>query len=596
MEKKIKSIDELPQGYNLFIEENKNSPIYSQGKLNKGILFYNKINNSSNSNDGDNFFVLTLDTLKSDAVISVITKFKNFYDVTYGKKIKIIQTSATSDLINEIILRHENNEVLKNTSDDGNDLQNQNDVNEKILLKSKQLKASDIHIEKRQDKTLLRMRINGEIVVIDKFSAQKGSNYASIIYQSYTANGNGEADVTFDDKKNQTGLLNITINQEKIRLRIQSFKTVNGGFDLICRLLPTEQTTTAIPLEKLGYEKKEKTDIEAMLSKPDGVIIVSGVTGSGKSTTLTNIILDYLNNHDVKCITIEDPVEADLPASQMSFNREKTKNVQDAYEEATNAMLRSDPDILFFGETRDVLGANALVKGALTGHLTLTTLHASSWLGTITRLREIGINSKLLGTPKFIAGIVYQRLLPVLCPHCSQKLEKETIPSFYTYEKILNENYDIYGIGYDTLINLKANKPNNRTLVRYLQDIGELDSEKANLLFKTYKEKNDLNYNKKLLKRIKKVCDINFAEIRFRGSGCNQCTNGIVTRSVCAETIVPDEKICELISNGQDVEAVNYWRTYLNGRTAFEDAIEKMKKGFFDPNDVEFYFDKLGNK
>lgn len=571
--KVIKSIDEIPSDYTLYIGDNK--------KIEKTHLVYTK--------KGESWLFILCEEEKQ-------THISKYVDFLKEKKIHqkhVPLKLAPKDLIEEIIKNYNKNEIFENNDNADESESLKKELNEKILLKSKKLKASDIHIEVRQNYTLLKMRIHGEMVVVDKFTSKKGYSFSHIIYSSYTTRG-GEADIAFDPKSLQSGMMEKIIDNEKIRLRLQSLNLTNDGFDLICRLLPTEENNSYQKLEELGYRKKENDDIELMLSKPDGAIFIVGVTGSGKSTTIKNIILKYIDEHEVKCISVEDPVEFSLPISQMSINREKVKDLKEFYNSAMNATLRGDPDVLFYGETRDELSANALITGVLTGHKTLSTIHASSWVGTLARLREIGVKSSILGKPDFVSGIVYQRLLPVLCPHCSKKLIENKIPPRFSYEKILIDNYEIFGLVYENIIKAKAAKPKNLSLIQFLQDKKLLSSEKTLILKKKYKELNS-NQDSNIIERLKDVCDLEYANIRFRGEGCQHCLNGIVSRTVCAETIVPDENICALIAANKDSEAVAYWKTYMNGRTAQEDAIEKMKEGLLDPFDVEYYFKRFND-
>lgn len=459
--------------------------------------------------------------------------------------------------------------------------------------------ASDIHLEKRKDKTKLRLRVNGELYDEDSFFSNEGEKIARVIYQIYTAE-NGESATSFDESKPQNGLFDKMFGQQRVRARIATVPANPDGFDLICRLLPFNEDGSAIPLNKLGYAIKETEDLAKMVSNSIGVIIIAGTTGSGKSTTLKNVLIGKIidNEGKIKVITVEDPPEYYIPnATQVPVNRENSKDGgRTEFLNTIKAAMRSDPDIIMVGEVRDSLTAETLTGAVQSGHQVFTTIHASSAFGIITRLESFGVSREIIASPQFISGLVYQKLLPKLCPNCSVSIKNGKIPKRFPYEKIISENFEEYKIDISTITETKEKMDDSDNIISVLQNKGLLTSKQAIKIYKEHEKINDKDKNQSLLNRIKSVADINEFTIKFRGQGCKKCNSGIVGRFVCAETIVPDLELLSLISEGKDPEAINYWKTNLNGKFAMEDAIDKMKSGIVDPVDVEHAFQELGSK
>lgn len=458
--------------------------------------------------------------------------------------------------------------------------------------------ASDIHIEVRRQNALIRFRVHGELYVYKTLLPIEGENLANIIYQIFTANG-GESATTFNKKEPQNGLVDKMFDKQRVRARVATIPANPDGFDMIIRLLPFNEDGTATPLNKLGYSIKEEIDIQTMVSTGVGVIIIAGTTGSGKSTTLKNILTSKINESEgkIKVITVEDPPEYFLPCTQVPVNRENSKdNGKTEFANAMKASMRSDPDILMVGEIRDDLTAQILTGAVQSGHQVFTTIHASSAFGTIPRLEGFGVSREVISSPQFISGLIYQKLLQKLCPHCSKPIINGRVPKPHTYERILEKNYEEFGIDLDMINKFRPLEGEKRNIVSKLLDAKLIDNKKAFAIYKKYEDMNNKESSESLLERIKKVSNIEESNIRFRGEGCSHCKGGIVGRLVCAETIVPDLNLLALIRDRKDPEAFNYWKTILNGKYAMEDAIDKMIEGIVDPVEIEEAFQALGSK
>ncbi len=519
---------------------------------------------------------------------------------SYAKKKGFVFQGAQTnkpDLIKGIYKQWEEtslkNQLVKDSNSD------QIKKTDAIFEKALKLGVSDIHLEKRRSNTVLRFRVNGELAQDDSFFADEGERIARVIYQIYTSE-DGESATNFDETKPQNGLIDKMFGNQRVRARIATVPANPDGFDVICRLLPFNEDGNAVPLRELGYAVKETKDLEKMVSNSIGVIVIAGTTGSGKSTTLKNVLIGKIKDNEgkIKVITVEDPPEYYIPnATQVPVNRENSKDGgKTEFLNTIKAAMRSDPDIIMVGEVRDALTADTLVGAVQSGHQVFTTIHASSAFGIINRLENFGVSREVLSSPQFIAGLVYQKLLPRLCSHCSVEIKNGKIPKRFPYEKIISDNFDEYKINIETIQKAKESLGEEENIVSKLVNEGNLTSLQAIKIYREHERINDKEKNEELLERIKLVANLNESTIKFRGQGCKKCNSGIVGRFVCAETIVPDLELLSLIGSSKDPEAINYWKTNLNGKFAMEDAIDKMKEGVVDPIDVEHAFQELGTK
>jgi type II secretory ATPase GspE/PulE/Tfp pilus assembly ATPase PilB-like protein len=214
----------------------------------------------------------------------------------------------------------------------------------------------------------------------------------------------------------QDGKYRITTDYERIDVRVSTLP-VRYGENAVCRIL---DSTKAIPLvEELGFMWTSKRQIDRSLKKKNGTILVTGPTGSGKTTTLYSM-LTSLNTEDRKIITLEDPIEYELAGIVQSEVDEK-KNY--TYSTGLKALMRQDPDVIMIGEIRDLESATIAMQAAMTGHLVLSTLHTKSAAETIERLMNMGVPNYILASGLDV--IIAQRLVRRLCPHCIESYEAD---------------------------------------------------------------------------------------------------------------------------------------------------------------------------
>jgi len=271
-----------------------------------------------------------------------------------------------------------------------------------ILFQAVKNDASDIHIEPFEKEVRVRYRIDG--VLHDVMTPPKRIQGALISRIKIMANLN-----IAEKRQPQDGRINIKIGDKAIDIRV-SILPVAFGERVVMRLL--DKSKTFGKLKDLGFSEHDFKTIEDAIEQPNGIILVSGPTGSGKTSTLYSI-LSALNKPDVNIITVEDPVEYQLMGVSQVQVRAK---IGLTFANALRSILRQDPDIIMIGETRDEETAQIAIQAALTGHLVLSTIHTNSAPATITRLIDMNIEPFLIASTIYI--IIAQRLVRRLCPKC----------------------------------------------------------------------------------------------------------------------------------------------------------------------------------
>ena len=270
-------------------------------------------------------------------------------------------------------------------------------------------RASDIHIEPFEYKVRVRYRIDGvlrEIISYDR------ALYAAIIARLKVISG---MDIS-EKRKPQDGRITITVDRREYDIRVSNLPTVFGE-KVVMRLASKEGFKR--DKKDLGLSPTDLVKFDNILRNPHGIILVTGPTGSGKSTTLYTA-LSELASDEVNIITVEDPVEANVDnVNQVQVNVKANLT----FASALRSILRQDPDIIMIGEIRDGETAEIAVKASITGHLVVSTLHTNSTAASISRLIDMGIEPYLLGDS--LVGIIAQRLVRRLCPECKESYEAD---------------------------------------------------------------------------------------------------------------------------------------------------------------------------
>jgi len=278
-----------------------------------------------------------------------------------------------------------------------------------VLMQAIKVHASDIHLEPFEDEFKMRYRTDGElhelippprhlaIPIISRVKVMAGLDIA-------------------ERRLPQDGRIELMVNNQPVDLRVSVLPTMFGE-SVVMRVL--DRSNVALDLNNIGMTKDELDQFRQMIHKPNGIVIVTGPTGSGKTTTLYGA-LSELNTVETKILTSEDPVEYDIDGLlQVQIN----ENVGLTFAKALRSFLRQDPDIILVGETRDLETAKIAVEAALTGHLVFTTLHTNDAPSTIARLLDLGLQSFLVTAT--LEGVLAQRLVRTICDRCREPYEPD---------------------------------------------------------------------------------------------------------------------------------------------------------------------------
>ena len=430
--------------------------------------------------------------------------------------------------------------VTKENDDDEDNLQMQKDF-VTIVARAAATNVSDIHVVVAS-KTTVMFRVNGLMQTEIEYSKEWGEAFVRAAFSSADISDANYAQNEYQaaQKLGTTPLRGskgkLLLPKNVLGIRLQFNPIAFGSRYLVMRLLYADEDLAASSnsLTSLGFTERDEEIFFRLRSVPTGIVIISGPTGSGKSTTLQRNMIKLLEerNFEVNLLTVEDPPEYPIRgARQMPVTNAQTDAEKDIeFNKALAATLRSDPDVLMIGEIRTLSAAQLAFKGALSGHGVWTTLHANSAPAILMRLRDMGMEAFKLQDPSIIKGMIAQRLFRKLCPYCR----------------------------------ISALEQPNHPAVRRL-----------------YKAFDEFGVN----------------QCYLRGPGCSFCNHkGVKGRTVVGELVMPDAKLLDLLINNRTSEAIDYWTGELNGRTLKENAVEKMLTGTIDIEEIERWCGLLDEK
>jgi type II secretory ATPase GspE/PulE/Tfp pilus assembly ATPase PilB-like protein len=391
--------------------------------------------------------------------------------------------------------------------------------------------ASDIHIIVERFEAILRFRINGVMKTIRQIPAARAADMLQAAFNM--ADASDPSYKPYDYQGARVSELNAPLPEEVQAVRLQFNPLAGGGRYMIARLLYKKSSVPGQDIDTLGYSPIHIRQIKQMRKMPYGINIISGPTGSGKSTTLQRALSALMEEKkfEVNVITIEDPPEyvitgaAQLPVTNAQTDEERNEK----FRQAISASLRSDPDIIMIGEIRDRASSALAFAAAMTGHQVWASLHANDAISILDRFRDQHVEVYKLTDHTLVTGLVGQRLVRRLCDHC--KLPLDMVVE-YEDERIIHKDFV-----------------------------------------------NDLRYafGEDMFSRI---CIAN-------ENGCEHCNSGYQGRNVVAEVILPDLGFMNLIRDGKKEEALKYWLDHLDGMTMLEHSMQKILEGLADPRDVE---------
>ncbi len=342
-----------------------------------------------------------------------------------------------------------------------------------IIVKASKDGASDIHFDPRENSLMVRFRIDGDLRDYTEIPKIYERNLITRI--KLIANMN----IT-ESRLPQDGSIKGTIKGINLETRVSTLPT-NEGEKCVIRIL--DYTRSLEGIESLGFNDDNFKKLKKMIAEPNGIILITGATGSGKSTTVYSI-LQVLNKKETNIITVEDPIEMNLEGlNQVQVNSEIGLD----FATVLRSILRQDPNVILIGEIRDSETAKIAVRASITGHLVLSTIHTNNSLSTIERLLDMNVERYLLSSA--LSGIISQKLAKMVCPHC--RIKEKTTPYQKKVFKLalnkdVNEIYNANPNGCD-----KCNKGYRGRIA--IQEVLMINDEIRNALNEENLEKDDLN-------------------------------------------------------------------------------------------------------
>ncbi|TWT98085.1 Type II secretion system protein E [Botrimarina colliarenosi] len=271
-----------------------------------------------------------------------------------------------------------------------------------LILQAIRRSASDIHIEPSRKHGIVRFRIDGQLVEMIR---PRRDIYPAVVSRIKVM---AKLDIA-EQRKPQDGRCQVIVDGKEVDLRVSTLPTVIGE-KVVLRVLDKQRLT--FNLDELGIPPLQLGELKQMMARPYGLVLVTGPTGSGKTTTLYSAI-ELIKSVHTNIVTVEDPVEYQMEL----VNQVQVDGIRDlTFASALRSILRQDPDVIMIGEIRDAETAKVAVQAALTGHLVLSTLHTNDSAGAVTRMVDMGIEPYKLAAA--LVGVVAQRLVRMVCPHC----------------------------------------------------------------------------------------------------------------------------------------------------------------------------------
>jgi general secretion pathway protein E len=412
------------------------------------------------------------------------------------------------------------------------DLERQKSLS-RIIHEAAEMKASDIHMRVLEDYTEIKIRVNGRMMEIGQEPSQDGQEMIRAAFAVAQGQGAAGTDSTFQQGAMfaNSGLL--PENIEMLRLQYTPTSEMRGALVMRLKYVSKSYETD---VDSLGYSKQQALDLKNMRLKTNGMYIFAGKVSSGKTTTLQRCLnAMFLDRRkEISIYAAEDPKELELlGAIQAQINA--GTNAVGAFRDAMKAALRSDPNVIVLGEIRSEELASMAIEAAKTGHALWSTVHAGSALGILNRLINLSIEREDLKDPRTVGGLIYQRLLGVMCPYCRVPLA----------EAIKSE---------------------------------ALDPE--------------------LAERFMGLTGRDATQLFVQGRGCDRCFKGLKGRTVVAETIRPDARLLEMYMDESRVKAEQYWLTPkeeggLGGAPVMHHALIKAGAGICDIEEVQGEVDLL---
>ncbi|HEY1692452.1 MAG TPA: ATPase, T2SS/T4P/T4SS family [Polyangiaceae bacterium] len=402
-----------------------------------------------------------------------------------------------------------------------------------LFLQAMKERASDIHIEPEEKEVLVRYRIDGELYIARRAPRPFMNSIVSRIKIESALN-------IAEKRLPQDGRITKKIAGKSFDIRVSTIPTSRGYERIVMRLL--NKSSVLLDLPDLGFSPREYALMDGLIRRPDGIILVTGPTGSGKTTTLYACI-NRINQPNLNILTAEDPVEYEIQGIHQVHVQPK---IGLTFASALRAFLRQDPDIVMVGEIRDHDTLEIAINASLTGHLVLSTIHTNDAAGAITRTIDMGAEPFLLRSS--VIGILAQRLVRVLCTNCK-----------YAYPA---EDFELEELGLTAeRLRWRAARRENPASRYFPRTVGEGD------LFESF--------------------DPTKRPLFHKAKGCNQCTNtGFSGRRGIYELLLVDDAVGPLILRKADAQALKRTAQEMGMDTLRDDGARKVLAGMTTVEEV----------
>lgn len=490
--------------------------------------------------DGHPFILVTQEFQESmfNNVLSVRKRVQELFKDDRGRALKITTLQVSKDVLG---IYQSQNTAPAEQSGEKSSLEVEF---ENLIKKAYESNAVDLHFFRKPDLCRVRFRVWGALRDHEDWKPQKADDILSVGFSSF---GSGSKYSHWKKNIRQRVRLKIRYSQHiSLDCRYEHAPGDDGSYHACIRIMANDKRdiTKQIDLTSLGFTRAQTKLIEAAASASSGMVILSGPTGSGKSTTLAGVVKFINRDDDTNVLTVESPIERELPAFQTSVSDDDDADPKE-FAKAIKSTLRRDPDVLMVGEIRDEMSASAAATGVQTGHTLLTTVHAQSAIEIVERLSSpaMALPPETIASPSFLQALIFQMLLPTLDDKSKVRL----------------------------------------TRTNAAEHLAEDERQRLEAL----------------------VGDLNQVEIYVRGKSPEN-PEGVAGMTICAEVVAPTEEMRKLFRNMELSEAMNAWLEEgqkmnagkplderVMGLRASSHAIGKMLEGRIDPRDVEAYFGHL---
>lgn len=384
-----------------------------------------------------------------------------------------------------------------------------------LFLQAMKERASDIHIEPEEREVLVRYRIDGELYVARRAPRAFMNSIVSRIKIESSLN-------IAEKRLPQDGRITKRIAGKGFDIRVSTIPTSRGYERIVMRLL--NKSSVLLDLPDLGFSSRDYAIMDGLIRRPDGIILVTGPTGSGKTTTLYACI-NRINQPNINILTAEDPVEYEISGIHQVHVQAK---IGLTFASALRAFLRQDPDVVMVGEIRDKETVEIAINASLTGHLVLSTIHTNDAPGAITRMVDMGVEPFLIRSS--VIGILAQRLVRVLCPHCK--------------EPYAAEDFELEQLGMTRERIAHREKRRDNAVTKYFPRTGDQQDPF--------------------------IAAIEKRPIFYKSTGCDRCTNtGFSGRRGIYELMLMDDAIGPLVLKNSDAQTIK--------RAAIEQGMDTLR-------------------